>query len=494
MEFTSKSSLFVFLVAFSFLFNFCLNQYNLSVMSEAGKELRLNQSIPTADDQSYLSPVRNYLETGVWKESEKSVVSYYKRSPGYGFFLLPFLRCFDEGNSLFVLTIVQCCFQASIAGMLFLLLTQQQFSKITAGGLALVFGVFPAFNGYSFYTLTEGVTPFLIFLIMYLSFQKGRTVFILLSIVFSVLLLTRPVFLVLLLLPFWYFMRIKINSKWLLGTLGLLICFTPFALWMNRNYSINESSLSLHPIYDAGNANCWRLPHQSIYELVKQYHPTGSDFHDWNKQLLEGKQKGLMYNELENPLSIFNDQVVIVLPKDSLKLYIGLYYQSLGEVNIYANQNEYSLLEQQVANKFLNFKSTYQNAYFFDAHIKIPSLVFKQLVWSSNLNLFIFWSNEEQFSFNKTLAYLSSVIFTLIFLFYLLLPLLNYTFFKKYWILFAAVFIYLFYLIYVQRGLEKRYIYPLFGPLFFLALMSCKGLIQQLFKRRNASDISSGNE
>lgn len=487
---------FLVLVVLSAIVAYSVNTFNLNFLKEQNTEIFFNQTIKTADDKSYLSPVNTFIETGVWKEDQEGKGSYYKRSPGYGLFLLPHFIVFEKTKALFFIKISQCFLHGLLAGGLFLSFLYFNINQKLALVFAGFFGFFPLFYGYVFYTLTEGITAFILFLLFFIylakPFKKHLFNFIAVCLVFSYLIITRPVLGLFILIPFGIWYKFNFHFKYSLGFIGIILCILPYSIWMKRNAEISEESLNLHPIYDSGNKTVWRLPHQAIYELVKLYNPQPSDYHTWNKKLWTAAQQKIHFNEIDDAMSIFNQQSIQLIGEDSLSYFTELYFNTLIEVPAFATREKFSMDEKKVSAAFIKFSKNYSTTFWIESNIITPHSVMKQIICTSSLNLQCFWKNNGGL-FITLLRYTSAVINIFIFIIPFLGFIIDWKFLKKYWAVFIGISAYLFYLIYFQRGIENRYVYPLFPLLYCLTVILLYKQYLKLFKSRNTSNISSSN-
>lgn len=476
---TLKSNLFqgflIFIICF--ITQWTINQKNISNLNNFGIETRLNQTVITADDYSYLNPVENYLNTGVWKESKTGDNAYYQRSPGYGLFCLPFLNFESRSKGLFYLKLTQNILQSFIPVLIFYFLLYISFSKKLAIIAAILFGISPNLNGFIFYTLTEGITPIIITLLFVLSYKSyqdsNKKITILASATLGFLILTRPVFAILSLFLITSFIQMKLKE---ISTIiaSLLIAISPISIWQIRNYKLSNELTNLHPIYSPSNNSVFRLPHQSIYNLIKQFNPNGANYHDWINKLNTASINDFEYQNIDKPLSIFNESSINLFTKDTLNKYTKLYYQSLNEIKHNSIEKKYSENEILITKKFISLKQDYISEHWFESNIFTPIKVFKDLVFHSNLNLYQFQHTYRGNWFIEGLRYISFTIHVAIFIF----PILIFLLFRKkigrkvIWI--TPALLYMFYLCYFQRGIEERYTYPILGYLYLINFLFLK--------------------
>ncbi|MFT6717263.1 MAG: 4-amino-4-deoxy-L-arabinose transferase-like glycosyltransferase, partial [Saprospiraceae bacterium] len=253
-----------FLVIFiSFVSIYGINRLNIEKSIEGGARIRLEKTVKTADDVSYLLPAKNYLNNKGWNDGSPGLQGNYMRSPGYGLFCLPFFATLEESTALLFIRTTQCLLIALAAGLLFMLLLHWGFPNLLAFFSAAFLGILPSFSGYVFYTLTEGLTPVLLFLLFALyAFSKLKyyqskrwgliLIYLIACAVFGFIFITRPVFGTFALLLLSIFLKIKtpLVKKVQLSILGLILAFGPTVLWEYRNHNLGKEIKGISTFYE----------------------------------------------------------------------------------------------------------------------------------------------------------------------------------------------------------------------------------------------------
>jgi len=463
---------------------------NLSVSN--GGKVRSGVSIKTADDASYLAPIKHYLSGKGWQDGRQGTQRHFTRTPGYGLYCLPFYKLFNEKTALKLIVITQCLWIALIAGLLYLMFLRWKIPDNFSMIAALVFGLIPSFSGYVFYTLTEGLTPVVIFALffMYVFSKKASLALITASAIAGYLILLRPAFasFTLLLLPLFLSNKMTPLKRITSAIVAIMLLFGPITAWEIRNHNLGKQFKgidNLHSIYSPSNNSVWRAPHQAMYGFVKQFNINGQAYHTWNHQLES--------SNLENHLAIFDQQSITTIGRDTLSKYVLLYQQSITEIPLYSSQNKYSNKELLLVEKFTEFKNTYQHEHKFTSYVRTPSKVLKMIVWQSHLNLFQYWNTYSKTWWIKPFSLFTSLLHLSIYLLPLLYLATNKKLILAHWPLMLAMGLYLGYLVFIQRGLEQRYTYPLLPILFACSVWVISKLIG-LFKSRDTSNVGSGNE
>jgi hypothetical protein len=460
-------AIIIFLI--SGLTNYYIQQKNIQILKTSFPEkIRFSQSIKTQDDWSYISPIQNYIQKNQWKEASYGKNSYFKRSPGYPWFIGLFIlkdKKLTQQN-LKTLIGIQIILQALIPVLLFLLFLQFKIQFSISIFASILWGILPSFNGFTNYTLTESIAPFFVTFFIYLILGKQKWKIYLSVIILAYLIILKPVF-----LPFilCYFFIIKpFNFK----TIGfyIIISVLPLTIWKIRCYSIDKQSIDLHPIYHPQNKNVFRLPHQKIFDLVKLYNPNGKEYHEWINKL-ETKAKQNQPINWQEALSIFPKNVITLINKKKLKQSILYYYQSLSEIKTYASKGIYSSKEIRVANDFKIYQKKISRSFPITSYIVTPIIVLKNMIIHSNLNLYIFQHHFRNQIWMESLRLFALLLHCIIFI----IAFLNLFLCKKHRVFIAFLIplsIILIYFVFIQRALEERYTYPFLGILYFSSFIS----------------------
>lgn len=497
------NKLIPFLIALLALVSaFFWNELNLKNLRKAKIPLRNNQTVITADDASYLNPYQRLYEKGTKNETNFDKFSSSIRPPGYGLFYYLTLKFTGKSNALFVLKIVQCLLFAISVFCLYELSFFFTKSNWLASITAIIYGLLPFSIGFLFYTLTEGITPALLVISIYLMLKmttEKEVRFQLLYLLFAgsfftVLFIVRP-FLVLFLPIFLIGLFINwINQKGLkiavLNTfLFLLLSIFGLASWQIKSKLELGKWLGLHPIYQNEIPGVFRKPHASLWELFKGWESNGTHFHEtivpfWESTMaLDTSQK-----QIDRVISQIPKNVVKSIGKQELDWAFRLYQKAIIAQKPYYEKQQLmpSLLlkEEQIAKrnfdrlaKKFEFKNRYQY------HIQTPIQVSKSMIFHSNLSLHQFQHTYRGTIWMETLRLLCFSIHSLSFL---LLPL---AFFAlkdiRIRFLILGILAYCFYLIYFQRGIEERYTLPMLPLILMISVMTVNNLIDRFRKVKN---------
>ena len=478
------------------------NNLNLENLKDANIPLRNNQTVITEDDASYLNPYLRLYKNGKKNETDFDRFSSSIRPPGYGLFYYLTLKFSGESNALLLLKIIQCFLFSFSVFCLFELSLFFTKSQLLAVITAFIYGVLPFSMGFLYYTLTEGITPALLIISLYLIVKittekevRFQLLFLLSAgITFSFLLTVRP-FLVLFLPIFivglfisWF--RQKGHKIAILNTiLFLLLSISGIAIWQIKSKLELGKWIGLHPIYQNEIPGVFRKPHASLWELFKGWESNGAHFHEtivpfWEATMtLDTSQKQI-------------DKVIAEIPKNVVKSIgekefiwaLKLYQRAIIAQKPYFKEKKlmpsFLLKEELRATKnFDRLALKFSSDNLYQYHVETPLLVAKSMIFHSNLSL-----NQFQHEYRGILwmEVLRLFCFGFHSLAFLLLP---FAFFAlkdtRIRLLILGILSSCFYLVYFQRGIEERYTLPLLPFVLMIGVMSINYVIVRFKKVKN---------
>jgi hypothetical protein len=236
--------------------------------------------------------------------------------------------------------------------------------------------------------------------------------------------------------------------------LVITLGFIPFALWQLRTFSISKEIPGLHPIYSSQNNTLFRPSHEAMTNLFRIWESDGEQFHSAIAAIKNGKIDDalstipLQFHAQVKPLLAEYERVLN--SKDAFKSreYLAAEKKLIKHTNAVIN----SLKKE---NKFLT-------------HIKTPLESASYLLSKSQMNLYIFQDPLRGNPFIELLRILSVILINLGFLAALML---FFRFkFDELTVLSVFICVTFFYLIYVQRLNEERYLTPLL-PLLLICFL-----------------------
>jgi len=415
--------------------------------------LRQDQTLRTADDPSYLRPIDQWKQQGFFPNSGMQGRLATVRPPGYGLWYGLHLA---QGLGLFLL-------------LLWAMDSQPKWRVVLAVPLLIL----PFLYGFSAYTLSEGISPFLLGLGLFFlrkHRQKaeagqqptaGWFFGLLAAFAFGYLWLVRPALLPLVLA----FVPVCIR-RWKQGLLLLALALLPLSSWLLRNHLLFGLGLNLHPIYQNELPGQYREPHAAAWRLFKGWEHLGWRFHE----TMDGTYRAAMAAEPDTGivgrcLRQTPEFVHSSLGTKALRRAYAQYVRAVQAQRPFALSgrlmpSELLQAEAQSVALFDSLASNFRRQQPLRYYLITPAKVAGELLMHSNLNAYYFQHTGRGKWGVELLRILSVFVHAMAWI------LLGYWLWRggpQRW-LFAGICLYLCYLIFVQRGIEERYTFPLLAP------------------------------
>jgi hypothetical protein len=470
---------------FALLYN-SVNLHHLPVDYQRG-----GQTVITNDDISYLNPPTSYLKTNVWQEDYwGGKVGYFLRPPGYGLLYMVFLKMADNVTSLWLLKLFQVLlFSISVFWFNYIALKILK-NKNFALFLSLVYGCSPFAIGFLFYTLTEAIIPALLLGFIYFLYRgfygnniKAKKYYYLIACAFfSYLFIVRPVLGIFgLLIPvFLYkddlYMKGMRLITWLV--LYLAVALSLMTIWQVRNYNIAGKYVGLHPIYYEDNNTVYRAPFREFWNFAGGWAERGDQGFSYMMPLWEAAITGdtsIAY--VNDAIAEFPPKVFDYFGKARLTAVFRKYQEAILEQKTYYDKQlpmpmQPSEAEADASKGFRKLTDDFKSHFWFTYHIVSPVKVFILMTFHSNLSLYIFQKTYRGTFIMETVRL---IFYSLHGLCFLLLLVNVFLLLKKdtltYFTTVIIPLIYVFYLCYIQRGIEERYTLPIL-PLLIIGVAS----------------------
>lgn len=464
------------------------NRWNINAMLEAQYaryNVRDGRALTATDDASYLGEVDRLMGDRPDLDRIQVQARPDLRPPGYRlWYLLPRL-VLPPSPSLSVLITLQCLLYAFAVMLAWEVMLAYAIAAWLRWGLVLLFAVMPTFHGFLFHTITEGVTPALAVIVMssaLLAHRSARWLWVG-TIAWSLLTVTRPAlgWIGLALIPvLWQWSRSFVPFA-----ATILLAMLPSGLWWLNNMWTTGHYVGLHAVYRVDEPGINRPVHGAFWELAKSWGARGDEFHP----VMEDAFRAAMVCDTSHA---FADRFVQLAPPGSLtaeqdirirdafhrwqcfncELLAPALLTEAGTIPITTRP------EQGIIFSLEYVTDHWRNDHPFHHHVLVPVQVMKQLVLHSNLNLFLFQSELRGRWWMEALRWASALLHVALMACLLLaalfrtpLPLRSFA---------SGASGYLFYLAYVQRGVEERYTLPVL----FVAVL-CAAFVVQRFKRPN---------
>ncbi|MEX1190563.1 MAG: glycosyltransferase family 39 protein [Brumimicrobium sp.] len=484
-------------ILFSLICVVLFNEWNLSTLRSDEIPLRNDTTIITADDPSYLRPMERLYEHGSLYTNETEKWRSIIRSPGYGYLYYGALLLVGKEHALSLLKWMQYLLFAFSVGALYYIAAFLFNSKTWALITALLYGCWPVYYGFLPYTLTEAFSPAL-FIFTYYFVTKGIRSkkqfkwWIIAGVLGGWLILSRPAMgLFMLPLPI---IAVLTYQRKLVPAIGVAFLLAlPLVSWQVRHKMVLGSFQSLHPIYINEVPGMYRLPHQSLWNLVKSWEHKSASFHSLTGSFWSAA------NQNKNPeiaieafISELPVNVTESIGRSQWEEYLQLLYTAI-QAPQNKNLNSFPLKEEMIAaEKAAELKQLYIQSNWFNYAVATPIKVFRELTFHSNLPYYAVQGKYRGNVIIEIMRWVSLMIYSLGILIILSLPLLWALKCKttlqqlktqpQFQIVVALVitsFIYLLYLAFFQRGIEERYT----TPILWIGLLGVIYLVRNMIQR-----------
>ncbi len=434
--------------------------------------------VQTADETSYIVPPRNFVNQGEWKDNSNGLTSYYQRSPGYG--ILYLVNYFILGKyALFGLKILQIgLFFASIL-IFWRILKEFHLSEKLIFISTAAFALLPLYSGFVYYSMTEGVAPFFtLWSILELKrSDNSNKVRWQLIVSIALLVLIRPQ---LGLIPLAGFIYGLVTKQYRFsGT--ILLAILPLFAWYGRIAFISQEIPSFHPIYSKTNNHFYRPSHAAMTELFRVWEWRSDVFHSQTGRLGFGDSTAIK-------------AVVSEIPANYRKAVLPLFvqFQSLNQLRLHDYENavlvDYLPGELQFIDELHSVRKKLIQNNKFDYYLKVPVMSAKDFLNKSYMNLYIF---QGELRGNWLIEILRVVCWLVVVesfgLSFLSLFILKWKSLDAF--ILVGIGVFMFYLVFVQRLNEERYIVPILPVLLIYAIIGFKKLMDKKNALRNSKGI-----
>lgn len=452
-----KQSLLIFIIAaVSLVTVVVLNEVNLKYL-DGDFPVKMGM-ITNADEASYFQPADNFLANGEWKDKTTGNSSFIQRPPGYGS-LYMLCKLISPESSFFVLKIVQLTL--FFFGIILFAGTLKElgFKSIYLLTFTALYGLLPMFSGFVYYTLTEGITPFLMLLLVYsyLKVTSDRGSMSITLLIVSIILITtvRPQ---LLIFPLLILASLILkNRKFIVVSLA----FVPFLIWQIRSYQVVDK-WELHPIYSDTNHSIYRPPHKAMTNLFRLWEFKGDRFHESIDLLVSDSTKEHREKVLAKIPAKFHAEVAPILKEfQEISLEQREQFQSEIKQSLLDRENEFVRNVNKLTSHLVS-----ENILL--AYAQTPFMSGVELYSKSHLNLAVFQTHWRGNFIVELLRYVCLLLVLLFFSTTFLVVLKKWD--SKLWIFAFGIFFTVLYLVLVQRLNEERYLTPMIPIAFIIAV------------------------
>ncbi len=510
--FDSKKTIYLILFL-SLCITIGYNQYNLFLIQKKNPKNELtkgpatveNVTVWDVDNEFYLSPPENFLAGKGWRRGPPiGNGSYFRRVPGYSLIYLFFRLFFDVPLALQFVKLFQIILFTISIIYVHKIMRLLSFSSTLSALIALLYGCIPFFSGFVYFTCTESISPYLGVLYFYFLIKattikdtnKKNRAYLMAGLFLGIAILTRPMMgLLALIIPFSIFMEVKRSqsiSNYLKNILFIgLIPILLLSTWTLRNYILTKEIVVLEKNTHPESLDREKPEFNGLLHFVKCWGDKSiTNFNDYyvpfqSSVLIDGDTSNFYIEKIINvwPASITEqygkDRLFSILKKHQTALFMQKPYYDKQV----AMPSAYFDLELEVERDYEKLISEYKKEHFLDYWLKTPLLNLRSMIFHSNTsNLFLFQKeimNNGVLYVCKSLLYLFHVL--LYFCVLLNLFLLKDQFLRAIFVL--APLINMFFLCFIFRGLEQRYMLPVL-PVMLIGLAFP---IQYLMSKRRVS-------
>lgn len=469
-----------------------------------------NITVWSVDNEYYLTPPENFIAGNGWRRSPAvGKGSYTRRTPGYSLVYYSFISLAGKTGGLHLIRAFQfLLYLLSIAAVhkILLLLEAGNFSRRF---LTAIYGLTPWFSSYTFYTLTESLSPYLIIFYVLFLFKalkeeevNKKLLFLMVASFFiGYAILTRPVLgMAGFLLPVAVVLAFKdfVTVKGMLFKMIIsgIIPISMLTVWTVRNYMVTGEIIVLEKDLDPETLDPLKPEMKALWGLTKCW---GAE-HLWPYQdaIFKNALKGdsLSEKDIMALYKTFPESAVRLLGKDSIIKSLKEYKAILITQNSYYNKlqplpPDYSSEQKRLTKKFNDMTSRYRQAYPFESYILSPLKYLKLVIFHSNTsNLFLFDKQFRDFKpINLLRLGLAAMHISLFFIYalHILLVRQKSVFENLAFLLLPALMIIFF--VFYHKEYEQRYMLPLLPLIIIGAHTIIDPVIKSIYKK--AKDIKA---
>lgn len=443
------------------------NRANLRALrgSPAHGAVREGGSLITTDDASYLQEADRLLGARPDLDRQPPISAPRLRAPGYGVLYLVLRLALPPAHAIAALVALQCLLYAIAVAALWGTLARWRIDPRIRWPLVLAFAMMPTFHGFLFHTLTEGITPSLLLLLLCCALRhelEPRRRWLAAGVaLWAALMAVRPPLLWAgaALLP-------ALRRQGALRAAGIAaLAAAPMLAWWAANAVHAHALVGLHPVYYASAPGINRPTHAAFWELAKSWGARGDAFH------------GAMERAFAAALACdtapaYADAYIALAPRGSLtsaqeravRSAFGEWQRFTCTALAPARSSAAGTVhgttaeEQAIIDRLAETTRTWRAEHPLHHHVAVPLRVLRELAAHSNLNLWVFQHPWRGHPAMEALRWSSALLHLM------LLAAAALAFLRPVpapvRLLSAACAAYLLYLAGVQRGVEERYTLP----------------------------------
>jgi len=467
------------------------------------------KTVWSVDNIYYLSPAENYIKGNGWKSSTTlGKGTYFRRVPGYSILYYGFRKIFGKLHGVQFLKYFQLIFFLLSVIAIYRICHFFFKDKFTISVVTGLYGITPFFSSYTYFSLTESISPFLVVFFLFFLLQayhnenrREKLVnYIISSFFIGFAILTRPyIGLAAILLPVLVFMDhykkgnmlLIVKQLLIIGALPLLMILS----WTIRNYVITKEVVPLEKAYHPESLDRFKPEFKGFFSFVKCWGEDGYDFNKYQFPLWVAARDGDTSRlQAEKALSHLPLDIISLYGKDKLMSAINKYQQATYEQKQYLDKSipmpgDYLPKQLKAQKEFEKLISEYKRDRPFNYWVVTPLIYFRRMVFHSNTSHIFLFQNK----FRQNMIVNSSRIFlallhigAFIALFINLLLLRERT---EQMILVLIPFLFIIFFCTIHREIEQRYMLPIL-PLIIIGLGSPISRLYSKIGKRKLADRS----
>jgi len=436
-------------------------------------------TILSPDNIYYLSPVENYLAGKGWRQSPSvGNGSYFRRTPGYPLLYYAFRRGLSFEKTLWALRTFQFILFLVSTYCVFYIFRFLNISLSSSVVLTLIYGCTPFFSSYTYFTLTESISPFLVIFSLFFLLKppaetKSRRLHYQLSSFFlGYAIMTRPI--LGLLIPgilLYVFFQSKSSSflnRTLTASSIMIIPFCLIGVWAIRNYAVTKEFVALEMADHPESLDRMKPEFGAFWNFTKCWAEDGSRMNSYHipfyQSALAGDTSSAHIKKIIDHIpSEVKDELSEVAIRSTIKDYQHIIYLEKPYFDsVRPLPRQYSPDEMRVAAEFDLLTTKWVRRHYFKYYVLNPlKYVLDIVVHSNTSNLMIFQKPYRDNWLIMDVLRLSLAAIHIGLYFLLFVNLFTFSGATKNYVLFVLIPVtFIIFFVFYLQAIEQRYMLP----------------------------------
>lgn len=474
----------------SFLASLSFNECNLHLIRKSNPQnvpgntgsLVYDETIHSVDEHDYLSPVVNFLEGKGWKRADAiSRGDSFRRTPGYSILYYAFVKPLGYAAGHRALKYFQLLlFTISVYLFCFTVFEITKHKRVSVL-LAMIYGSLPFFYGWTYFTITEAITPALMVIYLHCMVKayneangKIKTAYyVMASFFLGDLVLTRPYMAIAggMLVIFLLYDYYSNDKKGLLlflkkATLIMLLPLCMVGVWTIRNYKVTSEIVPLEKGYYPQSLDRIKPEFEGMFSFAKCWGEGGSYFNTYHQPFYFATLSGDTSSYyIQKILAAWPSTVVEEFGYRRLFLILKDHQHALLKEKPFFDKrivmpDQYLPEEINVYNSYQELIREYKKSHFLGYWVKAPAIYLSRMIFhSGTAHLFFIQNNKNHLGMNLFRALL---LFTHTIIYFSLF--FNLLFMKndlnKFIFVYVPMLLLIFFIV-IYREIEQRYMLPM---------------------------------